>query len=289
MERLRILIAGCGYVGTALAARLAGDGHAVWGLSRRPRALPAQVSPVAADLRDPGALADLPRGLDAVFYTASAAGGGEAAYRAAYVLGLGNLLDALERDGTPRRVFFTSSTAVYGQSDGSWVDETSAAEPTGYRGRILLEAEARLRAGPGEGCVVRFGGIYGPGRARLLERVRAGTATLPSGPEYTNRIHRDDCAGALRHLLGLGRLEPLYLGVDDEPADRRLVLRWLAERLGVPPPREAPAEPAAGGPAASGKRCRNARLRASGYRFRYPTFREGYAPLADALRGAGAG
>jgi len=275
VERLRILVAGCGYVGSALAARLADDGHAVWGLARRPRDLPAGVRPLAADLGDPAALADLPPGLDAVFYTAAAEEGGEDAYRTAYVLGLGHLLDALERDGSPRRVFFTSSTAVYGQSDGSWVDETSPAEPPGHRGRILLEAEARLGASPIAGCAVRLGGIYGPGRTRLLERVRAGTATLPRGPEYTNRIHRDDCAGALRHLLGLERPEPLYLGVDDDPADRRVVLRWLAERLGVPPPREAPE----GAAPAAGKRCRNARLRASGYRFRYPTFREGYAPL----------
>jgi nucleoside-diphosphate-sugar epimerase len=277
----RILIAGCGYVGTALAARLADDGHAVWGLRRRPQALPPGVAALAADLTDAATLAALPPRLDVVVYTASAEGGGEAAYRAAYVEGLRNLLAALARSGRgPRRILFASSTAVYAQCHGEWVDETSPTRPAHYTGRTLLEGEALLAESRYPSTVVRLGGIYGPGRTRLLDEVRAGTARHPAGGyHYTNRIHRDDCAGVLRHLAALDRCAELYLGVDSEPADRASVLRWLAERLGAPPPREAVAAGAPSPRARSNKRCRNARLLASGYGFLYPTFREGYGTL----------
>ena len=67
----------------------------------------------------------------------------------------------------------------------------------------------------------------------------AGEARLPAEPAYTNRIHRDDCAGLLAHLLALPEPQPLYLGVDHDPADLRDVYLWLAEQLGAPPPQAA--------------------------------------------------
>jgi nucleoside-diphosphate-sugar epimerase len=284
VERPSILVAGCGYVGSALAGQLAADGARVAGLSRAPRNLPEGVVPVAADLVGPDLEAALPADLDLVFYTASADSGDESAYRAAYVTGLSRLLEILEsRARAPRRVLFTSSTSVYGQRDGEWVDETSRTEPASHRGRIMLEAEARLAASPIASVALRLGGIYGPGRTRLLESVRTGRATLPRAvTAYTNRIHRDDAAGALRHLAFREVAPPLVLGVDDEPAERGEVLRWLAELLGAPAPPEV--EPAPGAPD-RGKRCRNTLLRSTGYAFRYPTFREGYTALArDAAR-----
>jgi nucleoside-diphosphate-sugar epimerase len=124
--------------------------------------------------------------------------------------------------------------------------------------------------------VVRFGGIYGPGRASLIERVRSGEATYPATyRQYQNRIHRDDCAGVLAYLMSHGEPASLYLGVDDEPTEKRVVLSWLADRLGAPPPR-AVAEAVSD---RGNKRCRNARLRRAGYRFRYPNFRAGYGAL----------
>ena len=168
---------------------------------------------------------------------------------------------------------FTSSTAVYAQADGEWVDERSPTLPTAFNGRRLLEAEQLLFAHAPGGVVLRLGGIYGPGRTRLLERVRRGEASYPPGtPAWSNRIHRDDCAGALAHLLELPDPEPVYLGVDNEPTCRRTLLEWLAARLDAPAPRPDPALP----PPRSNKRCSNARLCASGYRFRYPDFRRGY-------------
>jgi len=274
---VRVLIAGCGYLGTALAERLAAAGSEVFGMRRAVGGLPAAIRPVAADLGDPATLRDLPGDLDLVFYTAGAERGDERAYRCAYVEGVRNLGDALAAAGArPRRVLFTSSTAVYAQSAGEWVDEGSETAPVGFRGRILLEGERLVLAGPFPATVLRLGGIYGPSRTRLLDDVRAGRARFVPG-RFTNRIHRDDAAGALQHLADLDGALACYLGVDCDPAEERVVLDWLAERLGAPRPR-AP-EPGEGSRRVGSKRCRNARLLAAGYRFRHPSFREGYAAL----------
>jgi nucleoside-diphosphate-sugar epimerase len=285
----RILIAGCGDLGAALAQPLLADGHRVLGLRRRAAELPAGVEPVAADLADAAGLAAaLDRlgveGVDALVYTAAADGADDLAYRRAYVDGLRNAIGWAAGRPRPPWVLFTSSTAVFAQRDGSWVDEESPTEPTQFRGVRMLEAERALAASGLPAVTVRLGGLYGPGRTRLIERVRAGRASIrPGPPRWTNRIHRADAAGALRHLLEAAlRGEPgasLYVGVDDEPADEAEVVRWLAARLGAPPPRLAADAESGGEGDASNRRCRNARLRATGYRFRFPTFREGYADV----------
>jgi nucleoside-diphosphate-sugar epimerase len=289
----RILIAGCGYVGSALAAELVAAGHEVVGSKRRPEGLPAGVVPLAADLADraslDAALARVALPVDVVVYAAAADRGDDDSYRRAYVDGLRNLLDALRaRGASPRHVFFTSSTAVYAQDDGSWVDEASATAPADFRGARMLEAERVLAAAGWPATSLRLGGIYGPGRTRLVESVRSGRASIrPGPPRFGNRIHRDDAAGALAHLVGRALAgappPPLLLGVDDEPADEAVVLRWIASQLGVaaPPAREEPPAPGARRPG-SNKRCSNAALRATGYRFRYPSFREGYAAALTA-------
>jgi nucleoside-diphosphate-sugar epimerase len=281
----RILIAGCGYVGSALAERLVRDGHEVWGLRRRPALLPEGVQPLAADLGAPHSLKELPEALDLVFYLVSPAGPDDPHYRVAFVEGVRSLQEALERQPRrPRRLFFVSSTAVYGQQDGEWVDETSPTEPLHHSGRRLLQGEELALAGPIPACVVRLGGIYGPRRSGLVDQVRTGRARYrKSPPQWTNRIQRDDAAGVLRHLIALKQPETLYLGVDCEPATDRAVYEWLAGALGAPPPRKAGEDELPERRIRGNKRCRNERLLASGYEFEYPTYREGYRALLEEL------
>ncbi|MBK8480430.1 MAG: SDR family oxidoreductase [Proteobacteria bacterium] len=278
----RVLIAGCGYVGTELGCRLAAAGHQVWGLRRQPAALPAGIQPLQADLARPSTLGALPPALDAVVYAAAADRGDDAAYAATYRDGLAHLLDALRAQRQrPRRVIFVSSTSVYGQHEGEWVDEESPAEPARAASRHLLAGETLLANASFPGTTVRLTGIYGPGRTRLVDQVRSGAARLHGGPpSFTNRIHRDDCAGLLAHLLTLADPQPLYLGTDSDPAPQNEVLAWIAKQLGVasPPTSEAtPSETAHS--SGQNKRCSNRRLLASGYALRYPTFREGYGAL----------
>jgi len=275
----RVLIAGCGYVGSALAALLADEGHDVWAMRRTSAALPPGVRHLAADLRDPATFAALPEALDHVAYTATADAFTDDAYRAAYVDGPRNLLAALARQGQAPRVAFTSSTSVYGQADGEWVDEDSPTAPAGFGGRRMLVGERVFLEGPFPAMVLRLGGIYGPGRASLVEKVRAGEAECAPAPSWSNRIHRDDAAGALRHVLSMESPAPVYLCVDREPAELCDVYRWIAARLGVPAPRVGSTAAETVKRSRSNKRCSSARLAASGYAFRYPTFREGFGAI----------
>ena len=274
---MTILLAGCGDLGTEAGLRFAAAGHRVVGWRRSPEKLPAAIEGVAADLGSAD-LPPVPADTTAVVVAVAADSPTEAAYLAAYVDGLTHVLDALERDGvTPRRVLFVSSTAVYGDAAGGWVDESTTTTLGGFSGRVLREAEelllSRLRGTGSVGVVLRLGGIYGPGRTRLIDQVRSGTAVIPDEPRFTNRIHRDDAAAAMVHLASMAAdPAPIYVGVDNDPADLGDVLRFLAGEMGYPEPPVGPAGQARGG----NKRCSNALLRSSGLEFAYPTFREGY-------------
>jgi nucleoside-diphosphate-sugar epimerase len=275
----RILIAGCGYVGSALAERLVAGPHEVWGLRRRPMMMPLGVQPIEADLAVARTLRDLPPDLDFVVYAAGPSGGDDAHYRTTYVEGVKRLLEALDEQAqSPRRIFFLSSTSVFGQTKGEWVDESSPTEPLDFRGQRVLEGETIVRDGPLAATVLRLGGIYGPRRSSLVERVRTGQAPLRKGERFTNRIHRDDVVGALAHLMELEGPAPLYLAVDDDPVDEAVLLRWLAGVLGAPEPRT-DREPDPPRRPLTSKRCKNELLRSTGYELQYPSFREGYAAL----------
>lgn len=282
---MTILLAGCGDLGTEAGLRFAAAGQKIVGWRRSPSKLPPEIEGVAADLGSP-ALPPVPADTTAVVVAVAADSPTEAAYRAAYVDGLSHVLDALERDGvTPRRVLFVSSTAVYGDADGGWVDERTTPAPRSFSGQTLLEAEnllaERLRRTLSTAVSLRLGGIYGPGRTRLIDQVRTGSAIIPNVPRFTNRIHRDDAAGAIVQLCTMeSEPFPVYLGVDNDPAELGDVLRFLAAELGLEVPPTGEAGDARGG----NKRCSNALLRGTGYSFRYPTFREGYR---DILAGVG--
>jgi nucleoside-diphosphate-sugar epimerase len=282
---MTILLAGCGDLGTEAGLRFAAQGHRVVGWRRSPAKLPATIEGVAADLSGAN-LPPVPADTSAVVIAVAADSPTEEAYRAAYVRGVSNVLDALERDGVaPHRVLFVSSTAVYGDAGGGWVDEGTPPAPSGFSGRILMEAEEVLRSrldGTGSTSVsLRLGGIYGPGRTRLIDQVRSGSAVIPEDIRYTNRIHRDDAAAVIVHLATVPfEPAPCYVGVDDDPADLGAVLRFLAAELDMAAPPVGNAGPARGG----NKRCSNKLLRSTGFTPAFPSFEEGYR---DVLAGNG--
>jgi nucleoside-diphosphate-sugar epimerase len=292
-RKSRILIAGCGYVGTKLGTLLAERGDEVWGLRRNPVGLPPSIRPIAADLLDPRLGDRLPK-VDRIVYATAADSSTPDGYRAAYLDGVQNLLNSIAaKEGRIDRFLFLSSTAVYGEAGGEWVDEDSPPSPESFRGEILLRSEQAVheaigKFGPGEAqaVVLRLGGIYGPTRTRLLERVRSGEARCREGTaEWSNRIHRDDAAGAALHLLLQPAPAPTYIGVDNEPVPLCEVYRYVARLLGVPEPEIIPPSHDAVESGAStlperhGKRCSNRRLRETGFEFLVPTFREGYSAM----------
>ncbi len=275
-----VLLAGCGDVGIRAGLQLAADGRRVYGLRRSTAALPSALQPLRADLSDPASLRNLPDDISDVVFLPAPGQRDEAAYQGLFIDGLAHLVDALQRRVRINRLLFVSSSAVYGEHGGAWVDEDSPCRPLAFNGRLLLQAEQRL-AGMAQATVARCSGIYGPGRTRLVAQIANGSARRPVlASEFSNRIHVDDAAGALVHLLALPQPASCYVISDDCPAPVAEVQEWIARQLGLPPPA---AEQSAGQRAVGNKRLRNGRLRASGYTLRFPDFRAGYAPLLKAF------
>lgn len=270
-----IAIVGCGSVGGILAKNLSAMGHKVIGVRRKPPQPANGVDYIAADIASLGQLEALPEAVDVVFFMASVDGRGEPAYRAVYETGLGNVLQRYQ--GKP--CFFVSSTRVYGQDAGEWVDENSIAEPNSIAGRIICQAERLVWSAGAGNVVVRFSGIYGPGRGHLLSMARQSTRCQQSPPYYTNRIHQQDCAGVLAFLLAQGLagrpLADCYLASDDCPARQWDVMSWLAKQMACSLPVVKPMPADAG----QNKRCCNRRLKALGYRFEFPDYQMGYREL----------
>ncbi len=303
---MRVVIVGCGYVGLALARQLAERGHEAIGVRRSDEGLDAIASvdsagdgvvrAVRANVTDLDSLSALPDA-DAVVFAASSGGRGPAAAREVYVEGLGNVVATYgSRESPPDRLVYTSSTGVYGDHGGAWVDESTPIRPTTEKTRVLAEAERvaleETNAVGIDGTVARFAGLYGPDRYRL-RRYLDGPVTAG----YLNMLHRDDAAGAIGFLLerDVARGDPVLV-VDDEPAEKHAFADWLADECGVSrPTKRTKAERIAEGDLSdaaerrirTSKRCSNARLRELGYEFAYPTYREGYRAAIDEFRADG--
>lgn len=279
-----VMIAGCGDVGGRLGEALLADGWRVHGLRRSVDALPQGILPVAGDLQAPECPAQWPsEPLDYLVYSAAASQHDEAGYRAAYVDGLRHVLGWLQAHGQrPRRLLFVSSTGVYAQTDGGWIDEESPALSQAYSGRIMLDAEQVALDSGIPATRVRLAGIYGPGREWLLNQVRQGYRVVSEPPLYANRIHADDAAGLLAFLLRADAGGQALAQVVDHLVHRhgRVVDTDVAvlQRLGVSQWADEHSVRRAGS-----KRCSNRRARALGWVPRYPSYREGYAAvLGDA-------
>lgn len=293
---MRVLIIGCGYVGLPLGTTLARLGHEVSGLRRSAltdaELRAADITPLHADLTRPETLAELPRDFDWVVNCTASGDGTPEDYRRVYLQGTRNLLAWLA-PAPPRKFVYTSSSSVYGQDDGSWVTETSAAEPLAETGRVLLDTEQALleawRRKNFPAVILRVAGIYGPGRGFYFRNLVRGEARIEGdGNRFVNMIHRDDVAGAIRAALERGQPGAVYNVCDDEPVALRELYRWLAGKLNLPMPTSVPTGPNTSRPrGVSNKRISNHRLRSElGWTPQYPTFREGHALEIARLTGA---
>lgn len=281
---MKVLFIGCGDIGVRCIRQLAMlEGLTGLAMRRHPDRLPAGISSVAGDICDTPHLTELLRnaGVDAIAVTLTPGEMSDEGYRASYVAGAESLAKAIGDSGwCAGPVLWVSSTGVYGQGGGEWVDELSDTVPASYRGKRLLQAEGLVSQLSVPTVVIRYSGIYGPGRGRMLAQIKRGELAPPQPVQWSNRIHSEDCAGVLVHLLQRYRadkpLHDLYLATDNEPAPLHDVHRWLAGQLSMNRP-----DPVAttGADRAANRRCSNRRLVESGYQFLYPTFREGYAAL----------
>ena len=277
----KVLIAGCGYVGTALGESLAQQGHQVLGLCRHVEAKPADlgIEWIAGDLTDAASLEELPKDVSHVVYAAAPGGGRDPdRYEKTYHLGLRNLVAAVDH-AMLQRLVFVSSTGVFAQTEGIEVNEQSEAAATTASAQALIAAEEFLQQSKVPSVVLRLSGIYGSGRIRIIRSVRDQLPVKENLLDrYLNHIHRDDCVGAITHVLFVEQPEALYLASDHQPATRREMLEWLAAlcEQAFPPLSSDTSAPIRGG---THKRVCSEKLRASGYVFKYPTYREGYSEL----------
>ncbi|MGV6807892.1 MAG: NAD-dependent epimerase/dehydratase family protein [bacterium] len=200
-------------------------------------------------------------------------------YQDSYVAAATAIAGATASGQPPGLVIWVSSTSVYGEGNGEWVDENSPANPTSFSGRRLLEAESIIGGLPCEKVIIRFSGIYGPGRNRMIEQVKTGLLVSPEPVVWTNRIHADDCARVIGHLIDKYRngesMENLYIGTDCKPAPQADVQNWLASQMNVEIKSRVAPSPRAN------RRCRCDRLKASGFEWLYPDYQSGYRKLLD--------
>ena len=277
----RILIVGSGDIGGGLAIQLAAKNHQVWGLRRSEKPVGDGVTTISADVSDMETLiGKIPDNLDYLVYSVASPDFSEEGYDKFYVSGMVHILALLKQQhATPKRIFFVSSTSVYPHHDGSWVDEDTIPEPTAFAGKKMLETEKKLLSSGFASTALRFSGIYGPGRTRLINQAQTGSHCDPEPDVWTNRIHRDDCIGVLSFLIEQdikgAALDDLYLGTDPQPVTLFEILEWLKDRIGdVEPDHDVPEASRRGS-----KRCSSKRLQELGYKFKYAGYQQGYEEI----------
>lgn len=267
-----ILVAGLGDLGLSLAMQWRDAGHRVSAIRRGSNA-PTGIDLYSQDLGDRDAAMLLPPDqVDLLYIILTPAARSVEGYQRAFLTAPLRLLEALGQQQPLPPVVFVSSTAVYGEQSGI-IDEDTPPKPDAFNGRILLAAEEEIST-RSLATAVRFSGIYGPGRERLLRQVeRVAEGEAAPAPAWSNRIHRDDCVRVLQFVgerwLNQDMVPPVIIGTDSLPALNTSVLNWLGQQLGTPLSLQEP-------DIAPGKRLRSRFLAEHPSLLQFTDFRSGY-------------
>lgn len=269
---MHILVAGAGWLGGAIGRALVAEGARVTAVRRRPDG----PETLALDLADPAAAERIPADVTAIVACVAATTDDVEGYRRAYLDVNATLLAAARRLPLQGYVY-TSSTGVFGQRGGESIDESSETHPVGERAEVLVEAERRVLEAAGRRVptrIVRLSGLYGPGRVGILDRVREGKLALGPGDDaWMNFCHLDDAVATVLAAIEPGRpTGAIYHASDAFPTRRRDVVTWIAEHLGIEPPRVTTAP---SGRATNRRILAHATRRELGVVLKYPSFREG--------------
>lgn len=269
---MKILLAGCGEIGLALADKLNGQ-HDFIGLKRSPIVVDFPI--FTANLADPNSLVDLPTNFDVILYTATPDSRDETNYRQAIYQGVENLLAHFQ--ATQPYFIFISSTAVYGQNKGEWVDENSPTEPKRFNGQILVETEQLLLNNHQKSLILRLSGIYAENRLALFKRALTGMTASKDFPGWSNRIHFADVIACLSLMLEKieqhDKLDLIYNLTDSLPVSYWDVYSYIANTCHTPPPINSDESKV------SGKKVSNKKLIDLGYKFIYPDYKKGYQSI----------
>lgn len=279
---MQILILGYGDIGHRVAKQLVSTGAGVTGVCRTPDTKPRHtgINLIAADITNEQELYALfEQRWDHVIMTLTPAASGDDRYHRGYVVPCRHLQQVLAQQAHPPSIVYVSSTGVYAQRDGEWIDEQSETSPSSTSGKALLQAETLIQSLPGTRVILRCSGIYGDGRDFMLRQIAADS--VPLRDSWTNRIHQDDVAGFIAHLVtNVSRPHPVYLLNDDEPVKQYEIYQWLAQQMKVT---LSGGIDKSVGPRGS-KRCQNSRMKDTGYSLQYVNYREGYQPMLESLR-----
>lgn len=272
----KVLIVGCGDLGTAIATRLQ-QTHEVIGLRVSDKLLPLGMQTIQADVTKPSTLSAIENlKPNIMIYCVSAGGQSNAQYQAAYVTGLKNVLATQSHNQQLQHVFFVSSTRVYGQVTSDLLDENTPAIPADFGGERLLEAENVLKTLPCTSTSMRLSGIYGAGRLYLVNMAK-DFSRWPQENHWSNRIHRDDAAAFIALLTEkAANHQPVadcYIVTDNMPTQQYDVLKWLAAKQNIDTTNIK--TPLVSG----GKRLSNQRMRDTGFELQYPDYQVGYAHI----------
>ena len=273
----KVLIIGCGDLGTAIATRLHQSRHEVIGVRLSSQVLPHAMQTIQADVTLPNTLNPLETlHPDIIIYCVAASASNDESYLAHYVTGLKNILATQANNQALQHVFFVSSTRVYGQATMEILDENTPAMPADFGGERLLEAENVLKDLPCKSTSMRLSGIYGKGRLYLVNMAK-DFAKWPKENHWSNRIHRDDAASFIAFMVEKSaknqQIADLYIVTDDMPTEQYAVLTWLAHQQGIDTSSiQAPV-------AQGGKRLSNQLLRNTGFELQYPNYKAGYREI----------
>ena len=279
------LIVGCGYLGSRVARRWLAAGETVYAVTRSTEhaGVLAQggLRPIVADVTRPESLGRLPA-TETVLYAVAYDPLSRATRDEVYAGGLGVVLGALP--ATTARVLLTSSTGVYGQAAGDWVDENSPCRPTRDAGRAMLAAEAVLQNSrfADRSIILRLAGLYGPGRIPRVADLLAGRPMAITAQGYLNLIHVDDAARLIVAAESRATPPRIYVVADGQPVRRRDFYQHLAAIVGLPPvtftdPLPGDRSALRGG---SDKRVRSVKIfEELAVPLAYPSYREGLAAM----------
>lgn len=287
MKPNSLLIVGCGDLGARTGELLRSSGFDLGGVCRNTSRLPAGFTAYAADYCEMGSLAFLEEAApDYLLLTLKPTEFSAQGYQRGFPQAMANVLSGLGAH-QPKAIFMVSSTRVFAERDGGWVDEESPLAQEGYAAKAIIEAEEMLQNSGHSSCIVRFAGIYGDPEGRLITRLGRGEVCAQTPLKYSNRIHRDDCAGFIVHLLALGHADrqSIYIGVDSQPVPGHEVEQWLARKIN--PDAVLTEVDSVGMRSLGHKRCSNRRMLESGYTMQYDGYQAGYGAVVAAREAIG--
>lgn len=290
----RLIVFGCGYVGSAVAEVAVREGMSVTGLTRNRDTAAALrdmgVNVVCANLTGADWQNHLEPASDYVLNCVSSGGGDLASYRQSYVGGMESILGWARAHGRMGTFVYTSSTSVYPQDGGVVVDETADSGIGTERAQLLGEAERLLTKSAGvcdRWFVLRLAGIYGPARHGLLDQVREGVMS-GNASAHINLIHLDDIVSAVFACFSAPTQvrDEIFNVADDGAASRRDVAHWLATRIGAPHPVFSGAPAGARRAMTPDRVIANDKLKTKlGWNPRFADFRRGYEQILSHKEG----